>query len=491
MAWIPDPSRALIVIRKIESQENLLADSTELFQAFFEESHSPEQFFKRMGEVGSHLTEGSGFYVDEEIAVAMELAIRDPTAGVRLVVDRLLLLGKLFHIPYEVDEPENATVFAAAIHYHATLLVRAMRQSIIGDQQYGYGDDVGPAHRELERLWCRYGEADSITLLTIRSISERAGAELAFQSGDYATALKRMALSVKTFVQSEEQSDRIVFPWEDHPALPPWLALAEVRAMDYLAHLRDSREGSVDWPTVIDSCKTLKSYLPTEGRSGYDGAEQSMDIPTGYWDETIGWANAQLTPGQLLSLYEERISTAATLRLSGYFLAGNQWQRLSEDARHALITADSVWMADGPESRLRNILNPLQRATENILYYHLWTPLCQWTKEHPRDCKFLRAILAEARKQHPGLTEYVRLLANELVRRYSQSLGIASEDIGFLMNEVRRHLKVLRDARNRVEHEPGSGVTPTDIRNLYKESLGIGSRGVLPELIRLLGNFRN
>ena len=77
-------------------------------------------------------------------------------------------------------------------------------------------------------------KANSETLLTIRSIFERVGAELAFQSGDYVTALQGIVQSIRAFVLSEEQTQRIGFSWEDDSRFPPWLDKAEDRAKDYL-----------------------------------------------------------------------------------------------------------------------------------------------------------------------------------------------------------------------------------------------------------------
>ena len=486
MAWIPDPNKALTIIKRLETGEDFLASSMELFLTFFNESHSPEQFSKRMAQVGSLLAQGTGHYVDPEIAAAMDSAIHDPDTGVRLVVDRLHGLAPLFDVPHKTVELGDNSFLEAAICYHATLLVRAMRQSSVGEKPYGYGDHVAPAHHELDRLWLRYGEAHSVTLLTIRSLSERVGAELAFQSGDYVTALRAITHSIKAFVESEEQTQAIGFAWEGRLDCPPWLDGAEDRAKDYLAHLRTSREGNVDWAAVIASCNTLKSFLP-EAWIRQEGIDDSLDEETDYWDETIGWAKAQLTPSQLRSLIEDRAGAAANLRLSNYFLADNLWQRLSEDARNGLVTADLVWMDDGPESRLRTILNPLQRATEDVLYHHLWVPLAKWGL--PRDSEYLAGLLA--RKQYPGLTEYIQLVSEKLAKRYFRGLGIEGDDLDFLTNKAQQHFRSLRDARNRVEHEPHSGVSPNDIRTLYRASLGIGCRGILPELVRLLNNIHN
>ncbi len=491
MAWIPDVSRTLVIVKRLESQEDLLKDSTDLFQTFFEDMHSPEQFARRMEELGELLSESQGYYVDPEVADAVETAVRDPAAGARLVIDRLHKLAPLFEVPYEPDGPGHTPLVAAAIHYHASLMVRAMRRSGIGEQQYGYGDDVGPAFRELERLWFLYGEADSPTLLTIRSLYCRVGAELAFHTGDYAAALRELSLSLKAFVQSEEQASdmdfHLILSPDDRYQLPPWLDSVEDRAKSYLAHLSNVPEGEVDWAGVIDSCQALKNYLLIKESQTHRGSDIVAEEETDYWDETIGWAKAQLTPGQLRSLYEKSNNEAVTLRLSRYFLNGGMWGRLSEDAQNALIVCDGVWMANGPESRLLQILSPLQRATEDTLYHCLWQPLVEWAGTKPEYSDYRRGLLSRAGKQYPGLTEYLDVLGSTVGKGYLGTLGFSSEDLKFLSRDVPTLLRKLRHNRNKVEHEPNSGVNLNDIRGLYRAYLGIGRRGVIPELVRLLG----
>ena len=65
---------------------------------------------------------------------------------------------------------------------------------------------------------------------------------------------------------------------------------------------------------------------------------------------------------------------------------------------------------------------------------------------------------------------------------------MSDDDVRFLTkdNRTTKHLQTLRDTRNAAEHEPGDTVDPQTVRQLYAESLGIGRRGVLPELVRLL-----
>ena len=407
------------------------------------------------------------------------------------MVDRLHELAPLFDVPYEPDASGHTPLVAASIHYHATLLVRAMRWSSIGAQQYGYGDDVGPAYRVLERLWLRYGEADSPTLLTIRSLFCRVGAELASQTGDYASVLRDLALSLRAFVKSEDQTGRmgflLILPSEDRYQLPPWLDGVEDRAKSYIAHLGNLPEGEVDWAGVIESCQTLKGYLPAERLPTRRDADVVVEDEADYWDETIGWAKAQLTPSQLRGLLEKSNNEAVTLRLSRYFFDGGMWDRLSEDAQNALIVCDGVWMADGPESRLLQILTSLQRATEDTLFHFLWQPLVKWAGTKPDYSDYPGGLLARFDKQYPGLTEYLDVLGSTAGKRYLGTFGFSREDLKFLSRDVPMLLRELRHNRNKVEHEPNPRVDLNDIRDLYRAYLGIGRRGVIPELVRLLG----
>ena len=512
MAWIPDPDRVLVIVERLENNEYLLENAIELFLAFFTESNSPEEFPKRMAELKGIHERGRDTYKDPEIGQAMNLVMSDPDAGAQLVIDRLHGLGELFEFPYKPDEPEDVSILAAAIHYHATLLVRAMRQSGTGDQEFGYGDDVAPIQQELERLFLRCGDVDYETLgnmrsfsermgwrvgwrqavapinggaslHTIRSISERVGAELAFQRGEYAEALRRIEASLEALTEAVRVEKRQPFSfssWEDPSKLPPWLTTSEDLAKSYLAHLRENRNQGVNWLSIMDTCRTLKRYF------SYRGNDQDQY----FWEEMIIGAQLQLTPDQLRSLYEDRIHQASVLRLSRYFFPNNLWEKLRQETCDLLVTADSTWMSDGSESRLRTILSPIQIASENILYYHLWIPLMEWSKDCQSDREELSGLLERAGRQYPGLTEFIKALSTKAAKSYFKDLGITDDDLRFLTSKIwaRRHFQNLRNARNKAVHEPDSDTNLDEIRELFSESLGIGRRGVLPELVRILGS---
>lgn len=56
----------------------------------------------------------------------------------------------------------------------------------------------------------------------------------------------------------------------------------------------------------------------------------------------------------------------------------------------------------------------------------------------------------------------------------------------FIRQQAAKRLGRLRRARNAAEHEPGHEADHAALRDLYAEAVGIGRKGVLPELARLL-----
>ena len=493
MAWIPSPVSVLRIIQRIEEGENVLEDVGDLFLTFLRQSYSPDQFSELMQGLNKTFDGRFAHYFEfePEIAQVLDLAMRDSDAAVRLVVKRLQGLESLLSAPYEPDGYEDKLTLGAAIHYQATLLVRAMRLCAGEGQEFGYGDDVSLAHHELERLLERYGDIDkyvdncSETLLWIRSISDRVAAELAFQGGGYTRALVRTVSSIEAFARSDKFDDCLSRAQVDDDCLPSWLNRAEERLSEYLERLHESPADRVDWQAVVAACKTLKVYFPGNGDMAVSilaGAYDSM----GYWDEQLGWAQAQLTPDQLRDVYGRQEDELAAQRVEKYFFPGGLWMKLPERAQQAVVDADRKFMAS-TRGRYVGIANDIRIATEEVLYSYLWLPL---SRTQPLSHPGLKMILDKPKqdRRSPSIDDYVQLLWHRGVKDYFQGLGMSDGDVKFLTDDNRttKHLQALQRTRNSAEHEPGDTVDPQTIRQLYAESLGIGRRGVLPELVRLL-----
>ena len=214
-----------------------------------------------------------------------------------------------------------------------------------------------------------------------------------------------------------------------------------------------------------------------------------------FWTSEIGYAEAQLTPDQLRSLYEGREDEAAANRLRIYFFPDDLWNHLSERAQQALVSADKQMVTGTALSRSAGIFNELRIATEGVLHRYLWQPVSEWAKGQSPPPGGIEAVLARPGQERraPGLSDMVQiLLRTNGVKDYLRSIGVDKPGMDFLTKEKRtvEHLDKLRRARNPAEHEYGYSPNPAEVRTLYAESLGIGRKGVLPEMLRLLTRRR-
>ena len=203
----------------------------------------------------------------------------------------------------------------------------------------------------------------------------------------------------------------------------------------------------------------------------------------------MGWAQAQLAPDEVRTLLEEREDYSAIQRLKKYFFTDVLWTKLSARAQEALVMADRT-LVTATQSRLAGIANEIRIATEEVLHQYLWLPLSDWAGKQRPLHPGLKMILDKPTQQRrsPSIDDYVQLLWHRETKTYFQSLGLSENDVQFLTRESRttKHLQTLQHTRNAAEHEPGAAINPSAIRNLYAESLGIGRKGVLPALLRLL-----
>ena len=386
---------------------------------------------------------------------------------------------------YQPDGDEDLwDELAAAIHVRGAILLTTWLLS-------GYGDDIQPTHGELESLLARFDRLDDspMNMARIRSLSKRVAAELAFQRGDYPTALNRIADAVY----------HLRFVHRDN-LVTPWLSEVNVHARAYFEHVEQMSGRGIDWPEVFKACEKLSKcfYCPLDDCDVYPDQSGTWEstLPAlenaehVFWIEKMGWTQAQLTPDQLRVHLGNQEDESAVQRLRTYFFADGLWGKLSKRAQEALVSADRAFVT-GTQSRYAAIANEIRIATEEVLYHCLWLPLSETQRlPHPG----LRMILDKPKqdRRSPSIGDYVQLLWNSGIKDYFQDLDLSSDDMRFLTkdNRTTKHLQTIRDARNAAEHEPGDTVDPQTVRQLYTESLGIGRRGVLPELVRLLAKDR-
>ncbi len=92
------------------------------------------------------------------------------------------------------------------------------------------------------------------------------------------------------------------------------------------------------------------------------------------------------------------------------------------------------------------------------------------------------------RRENPSLGDFVQFLFANEARDNFRSIGLEKDAIDYLTKQGRmpKQIQQLQRERNKIMHEPGYTPDPHAIRALYAEALGVGRKGVLPEMLRLL-----
>ena len=460
-----------------ERGQDLPTSGVELFAALFE--HCPPSTNPHTGRPYSYNDIGM---------TSAAAAVQKPEAIPSLeLLERLKALPMLVP-PYIPDANQRTSELHATIYVKGAIL-------LVTWMHYEYGDDIQPTHRELSQLLSRWRVSNEVDrgMRLISSLSKRVAAELAFQRGEYARALLNMAASIDEaveFIYEALTNEEVDGLWQDGYWAPPWTYNGRERAMEYAELLRDKKPQGTDWQWVIMASQWLTVAYPEVLLSETEGALE-LQVQE-YWANLAGWAEAQLTPDQLRSLYEERADEAAANRLRIYFFSDGLWKHLSERAQQALVSADKQMVAGTAMSRRAGVFNELRIATEEVLHRHLWQPMSVWAEGQSPPPRSVQAVLARPGRHAPGLDDFVQLLYTDGVKEYLHKSGVDKPGMDFLTKEKRTadYLQRLQRARNPAEHEPDYAPDSAEIRALYAESLGIGRKGVLPEMLRLLAGRR-
>ena len=363
----------------------------------------------------------------------------------------------------------------------------------------GYGDDLRPAQSKLENLLARLKETLVLEEINnmVRSLSERIAAQFAYERGNYSAALERIVNSIEELRFFAHLNPEESILHSIGIALGPWLANGKSDAKTYL-EMAKNNNANTDLLKIARACDRMGEYTldysvliditMLENRQRFSTSESD------FWKTQRGWVEAQLTPDQLRSLYEGREDEAAANRLRIYFFPDGLWNHLSERSQQALVLADKQTVAGTAMSRRAGIFNELRIATEEVLHRHLWQPVSEWAKGQSTPPRGVAAVLAKPGEERraPSISDLIQLLFTYGVRDYLRSIGVDDEGIRFLTKEKQAagYLQRLRRERNRQEHEQGYASDPAVIRALYAEALGIGRKGVLPEMLRLLTRRR-
>ena len=202
-----------------------------------------------------------------------------------------------------------------------------------------------------------------------------------------------------------------------------------------------------------------------------------------FWLIAQGWAFAQLSPSEYRKMLEYYEKKAAESRLKNYFF-GSTWSHFPERAQRRLINADNL-LNSTQRVALEAITNELRIATEEMCYQVVWQPL---TDSKAPPLEFIREKLSLQEQQarsDPGISDYIRICRARWYREFLNTQKLDEDEIRFLTRDLPQDMSQLRSERNLAEHKIGESAAPDSPQSFYRGFLGIGRKGVLPQLARI------
>ena len=234
-----------------------------------------------------------------------------------------------------------------------------------------------------------------------------------------------------------------------------------------------------DWNQVTEDCRRLENAWDVSGREEEVTVDRGVPLTwKEYWLSAGAWASAQLSPSEYRKMRDEDEKDAAERRLKRYFF-GESWPTLPSRAQAALKSADQTWNSK-ESGRRESILNELLRATEEMCYEYIWRPLSD-SGESSLDFLKFEASSAD-RSSSLTARDYIRLCEQGFFRDFLRQRKLDGKDVQFLRENLPSVIRQLIDRRNPAEHETGSTIPHETVDDCFKTYLGIGKRGVLPEL---------
>lgn len=194
-----------------------------------------------------------------------------------------------------------------------------------------------------------------------------------------------------------------------------------------------------------------------------------------------GLCTTKLSPDAYRRLREEDEGHAARDRLRRYFF-GDLWNELPSESQDALIAADKVfWSTEG---RKGDILENLRLAVEPVVELRLLAPFRSWHSLKERQES--SSPLATERNVFLRLSRLLKELwgDNQLFGEFTRT--VFPDTPKAFWRDLRTALYTLRDLRSAAAHPDDRQPIGEDrISEQYRRFIGIGERGVIPQLIRL------
>ena len=254
--------------------------------------------------------------------------------------------------------------------------------------------------------------------------------------------------------------------------------------------IKETVSDNVPWSRIADDCMALQIAWFITGRE--DDIKDDRDyIVTWaeYWAAARAWAAEQLSPHPLVKFLREKDETASQDRLKNYFFE-DDWSSLSKRAKGRLVRADRDWNT-GPDESREPILRHLLRATEQMCFDFIWQPLEENVAHGSNLPEFTNRIakLAQRRKS-PSVHDY-SWACRSVFRQTDLARGkLDSIELEFITSRLPSAMTRLNSVAGPADHEPEGyqpvrSYTDDDLRSFFREFIGIGQPGILPQFARI------
>lgn len=523
MSWIPDPPVILVLLQRIEKEENLLQDSSELFWRFYLQSIDPDQFKERTEFWINRQLEDSpkgGGFQDPKIR---DYILSGSEKLSQVIIDKLDELSERKYVSYPPDEKEDPVALSVYLYIEASRLARFLKSEQYSERTRECLANTINVFNRCHKSKGNYSndpwpQEYSVSLYAIGSFLHITQFSIQKSDADYENALKSLALGFTMNILASGSFPKYGF---DNPH-----AIASISFINTIGNIWDnapwmqnldpqepvdcfeailSGNNKSEIKEIADICSffvtvakswwpIVKNTWPDEEREMevIDAKGETWNLPE-YWQHALGRAETQLTPSEFKKIIDEREEQAAEKRLHKYFFGEAIWEKLPERSRRSLISADRDWFS-GSIVRIEAILNELRIAVEEILIQFFWEPLVIWVEkdgQNQRGTQEFQEFRIELTNKGkiPSILDFERICKMPITGTYLVAKNIPRESRLWFIQNLQKSLYPLRQARNRAEHESGSEFTHEEINRFYEEFIGIGQPGVIKQLHLLLNSI--
>jgi len=202
-----------------------------------------------------------------------------------------------------------------------------------------------------------------------------------------------------------------------------------------------------------------------------------------FWHGAKAWATAQLSPSEYRKMRDDDEKYASETRLKNYFF-GRDWLSLTERAQERLIRADETWNSSQRVSR-ESILNDLLRAVEEMCEQFLFQQFMNDERTASQILSIEAKVAENEIRSSLNVNDFISICELPSLRDALTERGLSGKEIEFLTQTLPTILRQLNTARGDAEHVTGTSAASQVVGSFYRGFLGIGRKGVLPELARI------